>query len=53
MIVAGPTVLFENAARSLRKETCSTFTFWLAAAVATYWSFAIGLFLVQVWLALR
>jgi hypothetical protein len=53
MIVAGPSVLFENATSAFRKHDCSTFTFWLATAIATYWSFAIGLLMIQVWLALH
>ena len=52
MIVAGPTVLFNNAAKSWHEKSCSAFAFWLAAAIAGYWSFAIGLLVVQVALAL-
>ena len=48
MVVAGPSVLFDNAARSWRKKSCSAVAFWLAAAVCFYWSFAIGLFVLQV-----
>lgn len=43
MAVAGPSVLFDNAARSWRKKDCSAIAFWLAAAIAGYWSFALGL----------
>ena len=53
MIVAGPNVLFENAASSFRKQDCSSFAFWLAAAISAYWSFALGLLMIQVWLALH
>lgn len=52
MVVAGPNVLLENAAQSLRKKACSHFAFWLAASIAAYWSFAIGLFVLHVGLAL-
>jgi uncharacterized protein DUF6949 len=52
MVVAGPSVLLENAALSLKKKACSRVAFWLAAAVAAYWSFAIGLFVLNVSLAL-
>jgi len=52
MVVAGPSVLFDNAARALRKKECSQFAFWLAAAVAGYWSLALGLFVVAVALAI-
>ena len=51
MIFAGPNVLFENAARSFRKKACSAIAFWLAAAVAGYWSFALGLFLLNLSIA--
>jgi hypothetical protein len=44
MVVAGPSVLFDNAARSWRKKACSAMAFWLAAALSAYWSFIIGLF---------
>jgi hypothetical protein len=52
MVLAGPNVLLENAAQSLRKKACSRLAFWLAAAVAAYWSFAIGLIVLDVSLAL-
>jgi hypothetical protein len=48
MVAAGPSVLFENAARARRKKDCSTLAFWLAAAVAGYWSFALGLFVIEI-----
>lgn len=47
MVFAGPNVLFENAARSFRSKGCSSLAFWLAAVVAGYWSFALGLFLLS------
>ncbi|MBI3678376.1 MAG: hypothetical protein HY243_17335 [Proteobacteria bacterium] len=43
MVVAGPSVLFENAAKAWRESSCSGMAFWLAAAIAGYWSLAIGL----------
>jgi len=52
MVVAGPSVLFENAATKFRTKACSMVAFWLAAAVAGYWSFAIGLFVLNIGLAL-
>ena len=52
MVVAGPSVLFENAATKFRTKACSMVAFWLASAVAAYWSFAIGLFVLNVGLAL-
>jgi len=52
MVIAGPSVLFENAATKFRTKACSMVAFWLAAAVAGYWSFAIGLFVLNIGLAL-
>ena len=52
MVVAGPNVLFVNAATALRAKDCSTFAFWLAALISAYWSFALGLFIVQVGMAI-
>lgn len=51
MILAGPSVLFENAAKSFRAKKCSGIAFWLAAAVAGYWSFALGLFVLNIYLS--
>jgi hypothetical protein len=53
MIFAGPTVLFENAAKAWREKSCSGVAFWLATALAGYWSLAIGLLVIQVGLALK
>lgn len=52
MVVAGPNVLFENAAASFRKNDCSSFAFWLASAISAYWSFALGMFIIEIGLAL-
>jgi hypothetical protein len=52
MAVAGPSVLLENAAASLRAKACSRMAFWLAAMICAYWSFALGLFVLNVSLAL-
>jgi len=51
MILAGPSVLFENAAKSFRAKKCSGIAFWLAAAVAGYWSFALGLFVLNIYVS--
>jgi len=51
MILAGPSVLFENAATSFRAKKCSTIAFWLAAAVSGYWSFVVGLFVLSLYVA--
>jgi hypothetical protein len=52
MVIAGPSVLVGNAAKSFRAKACSRYALWLAAAVAGYWSFAIGLFVLSISLAL-
>ncbi len=51
MVVAGPNVLLQNAATSFRAKDCSSFAFWLATTISAYWSFALGLFIIQVWMA--
>ena len=53
MVIAGPNVLLENAAAKLQKKACSRLAFWLAAAVSAYWSFAIGLFVLNIYIAMR
>ena len=52
MVVAGPSVLFDNATRSWRKKDCSAVAFWLATALAAYWSLALGLLVLSVVIAL-
>ena len=47
MVIAGPNVLFENAATSFRAKDCSRFAFFLASSIAAYWSFGLGLFVIQ------
>lgn len=51
MVVAGPNVLFENAANSFKAKKCSSIAFWLAAAIAGYWSFVLGLFLLNLYVS--
>ncbi|HEY6670631.1 MAG TPA: hypothetical protein VI075_06840 [Methyloceanibacter sp.] len=53
MVIAGPNVLLENAAAKLREKSCSKWAFWLAAAISAYWSFAIGLFVLNIYIAMR
>jgi uncharacterized protein DUF6949 len=50
MVVAGPNVLFENAANSLKAKDCSRFAFWLATSISAYWSFALGMIMIQLYL---
>jgi uncharacterized protein DUF6949 len=52
MVLAGPSVLFERAAKGRREKSCSGTAFFLAAAISGYWSLAIGLFVLEVALAL-
>lgn len=51
MVLAGPSVLFENAANKLKAKKCSGLAFWLAACVAAYWSFALGLFMLNIYIS--
>jgi hypothetical protein len=51
MSVAGPSVLFDNAARAWRRKSCSALAFWLAAAIAAYWSLALGLLVLSIAIA--
>lgn len=48
MVVAGPSVLFENATKAWRASECSSGAFWIAAAVCGYWSLALGLVILGV-----
>lgn len=48
MVVAGPNVLLGNAANSFKAKKCSRVAFWLAAAVAGYWSFVLGLLVLNI-----
>jgi hypothetical protein len=48
MVIAGPSVLFENAAKARREKACSTTAFFIAAAIAGTWSFMLGLFVLQI-----
>lgn len=51
MVFAGPSVLFGNAAKRFRAKKCSSIAFWLAAAVAGYWSLVLGLLVLNVYVA--
>ncbi len=42
MIVAGPSVLLDNATRSFAKRDCSNLAYGFAVGVTAYWSFALG-----------
>lgn len=47
MIVAGPVVLFGNAAKAVRARSVPHIAFWLATAVCGYWSLLLGLFVLE------
>lgn len=48
MIIAGPSVLFENATKSFRAKDCSRVAYGFAVAIASYWAFALGLAVLSV-----
>jgi hypothetical protein len=47
MVIAGPSVLFDNAAKAWRSKSGSWLSFCVAASIASYWSLAIGLLVIQ------
>jgi hypothetical protein len=51
MVLAGPSMLFENASQSLRTKKCSIPAYCFAIALSLYWSFAIGLFILNIYIA--
>jgi hypothetical protein len=42
MVLAGPSILFENATRSFRKKECSHTAYGFALGLALYWAFMLG-----------
>jgi hypothetical protein len=52
MVFAGPSVLFGSSFKAMREQKSSKGAFWLASAVAAYWSLVIGLILLRILLAL-
>ena len=48
MLLAGPSVLLENATRSFRKKECTRGAYGFALGLATYWSFMLGAVLVDI-----
>jgi hypothetical protein len=48
MVVAGPSVLVENATRSFRTKACTALAYAFALAISSYWSFALGLLILSV-----
>ena len=53
MVIAGPSVLFENATKSFRTKDCSRLAYGLAVAITGYWCFALGLLVLSVYLGIR
>ncbi|HWM62319.1 MAG TPA: hypothetical protein VNN98_09200 [Rhizomicrobium sp.] len=47
MLLAGPSVLVGNATRSFRKKECTSAAYGFALGLAAYWSFMLGLGLVE------
>jgi hypothetical protein len=47
MLLAGPSVLLENATCSFRKKECTRYAYGFALGLAAYWSFMLGLGLVE------
>ena len=43
MLLAGPSVLFENSTRSFRKKECYCVAYSFAVGLAGYWAFILGL----------
>lgn len=48
MILAGPSVLFDNATRSFRKKECTPMAWIFTLGLATYWAMVLGAILLEV-----
>lgn len=42
MVLAGPSILFENSTRSFRKKECGRAAYGFALGLALYWAFMLG-----------
>jgi hypothetical protein len=51
MVLAGPSVMFENATKSFREKKCSRLAYGFSVAITGYWAFALGLLTIQLGLA--
>jgi hypothetical protein len=51
MAFAGPSVLIENASQAVRTKKCSIPGYCFAMGLSLYWSFAIGLFMLNIYTA--
>ena len=47
MVLAGPSVLIDNATKSFCKKACSGGAYAFALGLSAYWSFALGYFLIS------
>jgi hypothetical protein len=48
MAIAGPSVIFEYAVRGYNAKEWNPLLFWIVVALVTYWSLALGLFVLDV-----
>ena len=48
LVLAGPNVLFESAMRGRLSKAWNPVSFWLVTAAVLYWSFALGLMVMEV-----
>jgi hypothetical protein len=53
MIIAGPVMLIGNSTKSLRAKQCSKAAYALALALSGYWSFAMGVLVLSLVVALH
>ena len=53
MVLAGPNVILDKVASARKARNCSVALFWLVVAISSYWSFVIGLFLLNVAVVLK
>jgi hypothetical protein len=53
MVIAGPVMLVGNSTKSLRAKQCSKAAYALALALSGYWSFAMGVLFLSIFIALR
>ena len=52
MVIAGPVILFGNSTKSYRKKECSKIAYALAVALSGYWSFAMGVLILTLWVGI-
>jgi hypothetical protein len=52
MVFGGPVVLIRNATQSFKKQSCSRAGYAFAIALCGFWSFATGIFILEVYLSL-